>query len=315
LLWRSTKQNEYEAPVPLWLIAPIVVAIPLDLRLIQHEISELRHLGFAGYFKSFWNYVDIAWHLDFNVLVVLKLLCFAHIYVYPPLLDILSTILNLLFCWKILQFASVPRVTGPLVSAFKSMLNDMKNFFTIFAIFFVTFTNALWPFFRNGANAHKTYSHMYLTLFNWMLGGWDLGDTDGFESAEAFVGTLLCFVYLVLSTVLLLNMLIAMMSNSYTSVDENSEGEWILHWADEIQALVPTANKESVATMMNQLVLDNKVGIEETIDPLAEREADPDAEPVEDKLQEIVDKNQELERQLDKVVQLISQLTEGQAAS
>lgn len=41
--------------------------------------------------------MDIAWHVDFNVLVVLKLLCFGKIYVFPPLLDFLSTLLNLLF--------------------------------------------------------------------------------------------------------------------------------------------------------------------------------------------------------------------------
>lgn len=202
----------------------------------------------------------------------------------------------------------MPRTTGPLVAAFRAMLLDMKNFFTIFAIFFVTFTNALWPFFRNGRHADNSYLSMYLMLFNWMLGGFDLSDTDGFEGPEAFIGTVLCFVYLVISSVLLLNMLIAMMSNSYTTVDENSEGEWILHWADEIQALIPTADTTAVAEMMHKLVKDNNNAIQEHIDPLAEPDSDPDEVSLEDKLQALLDKNEQLENKLEQVMTFLDKL-------
>jgi hypothetical protein len=304
----SIVRHHYDTAVSPWLMIPIAIAIPLDLRMLLHEYSELSHLGFGSYFKSFWNYVDIAWHLDFIILVTLKILCFFGVYVYPPVVDYLSTLLFLFFCCKILQFASVPRVTGPLVAAFRAMLNDMKNFFTIFCIFFVTFTNAVWPFFKNGSSGDYTYGSMYVTLFNWMLGGFDIGDTEGFEGPESIIGTVLCFTYLIISSVLLLNMLIAMMSNSYTTVDENSEGEWILHWADEIQALVPTADRALVAGMMNQLAADNKNDVEETIDPLIDAVShDPDS-CVEERIQGLTDVNTKLEQKLEHALGLLEKM-------
>jgi len=38
-------------------------------------------------------------------------------------------------------------------------------------------------------------------------------------------------VYAIVCTVMLLNMLIAMMNNTYTLVQEDAEGEWCLNWA------------------------------------------------------------------------------------
>jgi hypothetical protein len=307
----SVSRAHYDTPVSPWLMIPIAIAIPLDFRMLLHEYSEFSHLGLAGYFKSFWNIVDIAWHLDFLVLVTLKILCFFDVYVFPPVVDYLSTFLFIFFCIKILQFASVPRVTGPLVTAFKYMLNDMKNFFTIFVIFFVTFTNAVWPFFKNGSGDDRdyTYGSMYVTLFNWMLGGFDIGDTDGFEGAESVVGTALCFTYVIISSIMLLNMLIAMMSNSYGNVDKNAEGEWILDWADEIQGLIPTADKDSVAQMMKGLVEDNNNGVEETIDPLEDVEHHDEESCVEEKIQQLTDVHSQLEQKLENALHSLEKLT------
>ena len=78
-----------------------------------------------------------------------------------------------------------------------------------------------------------------------------LGDSDYtvFATKNSGLATTLYVMYQVLAAVLLLNLLIAAMSNSYQSVQDDAINEWRLEWAANIvrieQSLTPAARQHA----------------------------------------------------------------------
>jgi hypothetical protein len=145
----------------------------------------------------------------------------------------LSASLHLLLCVKLLEYGSIHEGFGPFVAIVYQMLMDMAQFFAVWVLFLICFTNALWLVFKNSAHG-MTYPESLLLLFRWMLeqGGYDL--FADFPSHYQTVGRTLYLVYLVVCVLLLINMLIAMMGNSFGKVTAQKTEEWLLRYTDQM---------------------------------------------------------------------------------
>eukprot|EP00058_Branchiostoma_floridae_P002072 XP_002587560.1 hypothetical protein BRAFLDRAFT_127691 [Branchiostoma floridae] len=165
---------------------------------------------------------------------------------------------------RLLNLLTIDRLLGPMALSMRSMIKDIIKFLVIFAIIVIAFSSALNELygFYGGAvkemcsqsdnatsplvhttceteNAFSNYGGSFAELF-WALFGLGAKDTLDLSISEAgnpnglykehtltmYVGLSLYGLYLVVAVVVLLNMLIAMMSNSYQAIVDNETTEW-----------------------------------------------------------------------------------------
>ncbi|KAK0397772.1 hypothetical protein QR680_002261 [Steinernema hermaphroditum] len=166
----------------------------------------------------------------------------------------------------LLFFARSLKLTGPFVQMIYSMIaGDMIRFAIISAIFLVSFSQV---FFFVGkdmyakqnlpdGNPHKcqisgyqiyTYSNFletFVTLFRASMGGYDY---EEFSCAnyEALTKTLFVF-YMFVMPIMMINILIAMMGNTYTTVIAQAEKAWRQQYAQIVMVLERSVRKERLA--------------------------------------------------------------------
>ncbi|XP_060084221.1 uncharacterized protein LOC132563479 [Ylistrum balloti] len=121
---------------------------------------------------------------------------------------------------------------------FKMLVNmvvrDVLRFLVVFSFVLLAFGFALHVVFQISSDIVDTYSDPMETLFmtfNLMIGMAELFD-DNFETGMSGVGRSATFakaiylIYILLSTIVLLNLLIAMMNDSYSDILQNQKVSW-----------------------------------------------------------------------------------------
>ncbi|KAK3103630.1 hypothetical protein FSP39_020635 [Pinctada imbricata] len=149
----------------------------------------------------------------------------------------------------LLFFARGKLETGPMVVMMETMiLTDVSRFMIIFLIFLAQFSTAFYFLFQ-GANISQGqgFSNLLdtvLTLFQMTLGEFKYQE---FNLTKYSGLTKMVFaVFMLLVPILLLNMLIAMMGNTYSQVIAKSEKEWHRQWAKIVVVLERGFSKKNL---------------------------------------------------------------------
>ncbi|CAM9146049.1 unnamed protein product [Discosporangium mesarthrocarpum] len=150
---------------------------------------------------------------------------------------------------RVLFYLQIFPAQGPLIRVIFSMIKLLVNFSVVLGVVILGFAVAFFALFWDAAdrsgdddlNAFSTFEDAVLTLFGAMLGDYDLRGFGG--SMYGNVGTALMVVYLALVTIMLLNLLIAVLSTAHATVDKNVEKEFnkaralaIMHYSDVVRA-------------------------------------------------------------------------------
>ena len=128
------------------------------------------------------------------------------------------------------------------------IFGDMVKFVTVFIFVLLGFSMAIHAIFLISPTFMEKYSNPLYTIFvifNIMIGMGEIFDED-FEdsfatSAKTYI-RIVYLLYLILSTIILLNLVIAMMSDSYSGIDREQMILWKVGSADlavEIEKIVP----------------------------------------------------------------------------
>ncbi|CAF1176893.1 unnamed protein product [Adineta steineri] len=149
------------------------------------------------------------------------------------------------------------RTTGPFVVMIYTMIRgDLLRFCLIFLVFMCGFTQALHVLFvridceNDFATVIETFFHMFCVTLQQV--------TDAYENvnrhpiaAIRIIGKIWFITYIIMAAVLLVNMLIAMMGNTYATVNERKK-EWLRQWA-KIMLIVEqsVSRKERLAQQSN----------------------------------------------------------------
>ncbi|XP_078309757.1 uncharacterized protein LOC111108840 isoform X4 [Crassostrea virginica] len=140
----------------------------------------------------------------------------------------------------LLFFARTFKLTGPFVTMiYKMLLGDLLRFGIIYVIFLTGFTQAFYFLFRGNSSTQSQgfddIGDTVLTLFQMTLGEFKYQD---FNYTKYSALTKIVFaIFMMLVPILLLNMLIAMMGNTYQMVIAKSEKEWRKQWAKIVVVL------------------------------------------------------------------------------
>ncbi|XP_046630631.1 transient receptor potential cation channel subfamily V member 5-like [Daphnia pulicaria] len=124
--------------------------------------------------------------------------------------------------WFFLMFfAGAIRLAGPFVTMIYSMITgDMLTFAIIYSIMLLAFSQVFFCLHRG---------HPDKTLFSNFLSTWMAQLTA--NAVYPAVTTTVFVIFMIMVSILLLNMLIAMMGNTYALVIQQSEKEWVKQWA------------------------------------------------------------------------------------
>eukprot|EP00042_Codosiga_hollandica_P020931 m.70214 g.70214 ORF g.70214 m.70214 type:complete len:725 (-) comp50117_c1_seq1:145-2319(-) len=235
IIFSSTQRSEVkptacECILAFW-IGALVVA----------ESLECSTIGCSRYLSSWWNVLDIIMLAGFSTVIVARCVAWASADSYSYLLfqaDVVFAISATLTCLRLLYVFQTSSLLGPLLLTIFRVLRDLYKFAAVLLVFILAFSIALTKVFQSmerltentdSDQALGTLPRCLHWLFFSLFGQGSLvvfdihGDHDLHIRA---VGEFLFGIFMVIVVILLLNLLIAMINQTYQKVQDNSDVEW-----------------------------------------------------------------------------------------
>lgn len=193
--------------------------LAMAARLLAREAAQARAAGLAAYVSDGWNWVDLA-SLGLLVAAVAAQLARA-----GDLARTIAAPCAVLMYAKLLYFMRGFSSLGALVRMVAHSAIHMRFFLVVLAVLCLGFANAFYlllavpdgDWARPGEPVPEDFASpqmAVLTVFRWMLGDWDTA-VLGTRSRTAVIAWLLFVIFAVLVVVVMLNLLIAILSDAY----------------------------------------------------------------------------------------------------
>ncbi|MBN3301233.1 short transient receptor potential channel 5 [Amia ocellicauda] len=235
-----------------WMILPWVLGF------IWAEIKEMWDGGFTEYVHDWWNLMDFAMNSLYLATISLKIVAYVKYNSSRPreewemwhptlIAEALFAIANIFSSLRLISLFTANSHLGPLQISLGRMLLDILKFLFIYCLVLLAFANGLnqlYFYYETKAsdepnhckgircekqnNAFSTLFETLQSLFWSVFGLLNLYVTNVKARHEftEFVGATMFGTYNVISLVVLLNMLIAMMNNSYQLIADHADIEW-----------------------------------------------------------------------------------------
>jgi len=151
---------------------------------------------------------------------------------------------------------------GPFVDMiYKMCAGDMSRFFIIYIIYVLGLAQAF-SVVMKGIEGYQNEGYTIMTLMRMTFGEFDFFSFE--KSRHPTLAKLLFFYFMLFVTVLLMNMLIAMMANTYQNISDRSEKEWRRQWAQIIMVLERSVKPSELKKLQDDYSVDMaREGIEE----------------------------------------------------
>nr|XP_028568058.1 short transient receptor potential channel 4 isoform X3 [Podarcis muralis] len=232
-----------------------LIAPKSPLGFIWGEIKQMWDGGLQDYIHDWWNLMDFVMNSLYLATISLKIVAFSK---YSGLLprqswdmwhptlvaEALFAIANIFSSLRLISLFTANSHLGPLQISLGRMLLDILKFLFIYCLVLLAFANGLNQLYfyyeTNDANRCKgirceNQNNAFSTLFEtlqslfWSVFGLInlyVTNVDARHEFTEFVGATMFGTYNVISLVVLLNMLIAMMNNSYQLIADHADIEW-----------------------------------------------------------------------------------------
>jgi len=154
---------------------------------------------------------------------------------------------------KLLYFMRIFSNTGYLIRMIIIVIRDMKSFLLVLLIGLVAFGDTFLSIAKGNEDIGATiftdnFVGSIIYTYNIILGGFDMGDyEDSFAYVLAVTIFILCTVF---NMIVMLNLLIAIISESFANVNSNAKNAMYQEMAAlvaENNYLIPSSRKESYA--------------------------------------------------------------------
>ncbi|KXZ41388.1 hypothetical protein GPECTOR_500g462 [Gonium pectorale] len=255
----------YDMPVDAWRLVLELGIVIMNVWYLYGEVTQIALLGpriYLGLAGAVWNWIDIATCALILAAVVLRLVASE---AERVVLGLAAIALGL----KTLKAARGLERTGPLVRMLLRVLLDIRFFLVILGIILGSFCHALFLLFYGTAmlplpppdgasdlataaygdalsqcvtygDDYGNYVRAMMTAYRMLLGDYDFAALS--SSRFYGVGWVLFVAFTFLVTIIGLNLLIAVMSDSYAVVKEHARAGWLLERARiivEVEQSVP----------------------------------------------------------------------------
>lgn len=127
---------------------------------------------------------------------------------------------------RILLYLRANRTFGPMIKTINVMFYDLLTFLVVFLCIFAIFEVTGQLLFSE-IEIYSSFVESCTTLFSSALGGFAYSDYSHLVDVNKNVGYLFLTAYLIVSAIMLLNFLIAIFSETYTTLTEKKLGLYI----------------------------------------------------------------------------------------
>lgn len=239
----SSYGSHFSSTIGTWTSLEVTLAVVLSL-VVMHEAGEVVDLDWdiVGYFTRSWNIFDIlstalglVWliaRIESNNLALIRVSL--AVQAIPEGIGFL-------------RYLSINQALGELVMMVRAMMSELVSFIVIYLVTLFGFSICLRGLFYGEAD-YSSNSTTALSVFSIAFGNFDFSFSSS-NHAVNVLGTILIVVIIVLSSVLLLNLLIAQMTNSYQQVKDRSFREWAFSYATIVRQCL-LSNDMNVMTML-----------------------------------------------------------------
>ncbi|PAA66722.1 hypothetical protein BOX15_Mlig004710g1 [Macrostomum lignano] len=232
--YRTVKLLRYVEPRDyVVLICEIIFMLFICYYVVEEVIEIKRHK--LGYFKSFWNWLDI-------LVIIISLVC-AGFNVYRtiavgnkltellkdeskfPDFDFLSywqlqfnnaIAITVFFAWvKIFKYISFNKTMTQLSSTLGACAKDLVGFAVMFFIIFFAFAQLGYLIFGTQVKDFREFQQAIFTLFRIILGDFDFHEL---ENAHRVLGPIFFLLYVFFVFFVLINMFLAIINDTYSEV-------------------------------------------------------------------------------------------------
>ncbi|XP_071824925.1 transient receptor potential cation channel subfamily M member-like 2 isoform X3 [Apostichopus japonicus] len=222
-----------------WLLIAWVATLYMEeFRQVAHGESNSWKHRLYHWISDFWNMVDVATLLLFGIGLGLRF--------FPGTFQAARIVLALdlmVFYMRLLQSFSVSKNLGPKLIMIARMMVDLLFFVCILAVFLIGYGVASQAIlFPNETDPRKLFTGIFYHAYFQMYGELFLENIEGDGCSDnttlidlglatqcpehSWMGILLLCIYMMLSNVLLLNLLIAMFSYTFSNVQDNTDEFW-----------------------------------------------------------------------------------------
>ncbi|XP_033625076.1 transient receptor potential cation channel subfamily M member-like 2 isoform X2 [Asterias rubens] len=246
IMMRFTMEvTNYEIALYVWVISLFLE----ELRQVAQGESNSWRIRFMYWISEYWNIVDLSTLVVFSIGVSLRF--------NQETLDAARIILAIdlvIFYVRVLQIFSIHKNLGPKLIMIQRMMIDLSFFLCILFVFMLAYGIASQAILNPNSTSfgdiffgvvYKSYFQIFGELFLE-----DIAGTVGCYGANATeaaamgtipcvgtstVGVILLAVHMMMSNVLLLNLLIAMFSYTFSAIQENTDVYWRFQRYDLVQ--------------------------------------------------------------------------------
>ncbi|XP_061659162.1 short transient receptor potential channel 4-like [Syngnathoides biaculeatus] len=250
-----TTEQDRQGPAPTtveWMILPWVLGF------IWAEIKQMWDGGLQDYVHDWWNLMDFVMNSLYLATISLKIVAYTKYSGSKPrnqwemwhptlVAEAVFAIANIFSSLRLISLFTANSHLGPLQISLGRMLLDILKFLFIYCLVLLAFANGLnqlYFYYETKAsderdkckgircveqnNAFSTLFETLQSLF-WSIFGLIslyVTNVDPDHQFTEFVGATMFGTYNIISLVVLLNMLIAMMNNSYQHIADHADIEW-----------------------------------------------------------------------------------------
>ncbi|XP_042627343.1 short transient receptor potential channel 4-like [Cyprinus carpio] len=231
------------------------MVLPWVLGFIWTEIKQMWDGGFQDYIHDWWNLMDFVMNSLYLATISLKIVAYVKYSGCKPretwemwhptlVAEAVFAIANIISSLRLISLFTANSHLGPLQISLGRMLLDILKFLFIYCLVLLAFANGLNQLYfyyetSDGMNCkgircehqNNAFSTLFETLQSlfWSIFGLInlyVTNVQADHKFTEFVGATMFGTYNIISLVVLLNMLIAMMNNSYQHIADHADIEW-----------------------------------------------------------------------------------------
>ena len=236
--WLINEKNNEDDDWGPWYTATFITAIAILVFQVFFSFVEIHQLIVhkSHYFTSFWNLLDVT-SILINTTVVFMDLSDAN----KNDVNAVACIAVLVLWFRLFYLLRVFSETAYLISMIQAIIIEMKYFVLALVIAVLAFSNT---FFILGRNAEENFTGDNIWdafIFTYRMGLGDF-DTDGFNTDDEALIWILWFINTLIILIILLNLVIAIMGDTFDRVQETQESTMLKEFTNimrENEFLIP----------------------------------------------------------------------------
>jgi len=207
---------------------------------------------FKNSWRRLWNSLPMPTYASWAhclCIWIASFMRFSRLYTAQDILVAFAVIMGFI---HLIHYHAASKVTGVFVVMIRKMIkSDLLRFSSIYLLLLIGFSEAFFLLFRmENSESFGSLPQSFISTFMMSFGDFhaeELKDLVEKSTARGIVTYIAFIAFVILGTILMLNLLIAMMGNTFSTVLEKAELEWRCHWAKMMVVIEVATSSEKAA--------------------------------------------------------------------